>query len=111
MIHRQAGTCDFLLRGVLIALIVLGVFGLVNLRSSVIAKEYIIGDLQEKKSQAMKMAKAYNAEMASMMSMQNIYERGLDLELPDRSKLVYVKRNAGGGVTFATAYKSAEGIR
>ncbi|MDP2167220.1 MAG: hypothetical protein Q8J64_02680 [Thermodesulfovibrionales bacterium] len=81
-------------------LIVLGVFGLVWLRSNIVRVEYRIGMLEKEKTAALREKKALIAKRASALSVGEVQARGIqlaELSFPDRKKVFYVKRNTDGG--------------
>lgn len=78
---------------VALAAVVFCVFGLVWMRSSIIAIEYEISAIEGAKADAFKQKNVMEAKLASMLSIQQVGMRGMDLSFPDRQKLVYVKRD------------------
>lgn len=87
---------SFVLVPVLLLTLCAGFFGLVRLRSSFVSVEYRIGEFQMLKVSAQKEQKVLRAKLASLHSLGEIAQRGLALEFPDRQRVVYVKRDAGG---------------
>ncbi len=94
--HRRRGVVSYVLKPFLLLLVLVGVFGLVWLRSSIVTAEYAIGALEKRKAEAMKEAQALRAEMASLLSLKEVDERRLALAFPDRERVFYVKRDEGG---------------
>lgn len=79
-------------------LVVLGVFGLVWLRSSIRSVEYEIGALERELGGVQKGRKVLVAERASLFSIQKtgkIAGERIGLDFPDRAKVFYVKRDKG----------------
>ncbi len=81
---------------VLVVLLFASVFGLVWLRSQITSVEYRIGRMQGQKLEAMKEEKVLVARMASLLSLKQVEARNLELQFPDRQKVVYVRREKGG---------------
>lgn len=90
---------SYLIKPSLIVFILLGIFSLVWLRSSIIAVEYEIGTLDAEKAKAVRQKKALIAKRASALSMGEIGSRGMKLAgmgYPDRKRVVYVKKEVWG---------------
>jgi hypothetical protein len=86
-----------LLRPLLIALVLLGVFGLVYLRSNFMKLEYSLGELEKKKMQCLRDRKMLSAEKTSQLSFARLESSADDREgfiLPDRLKVVHVSKQA-----------------
>lgn len=81
---------------VLALVVVAGLFGLVWLRSQITSAEYRIGKLEAEKQESTRQEKVLYARMSSMLSIQQVSLRGLDLTFPDRTRVIYVKRDEGG---------------
>lgn len=77
-----------------IAAVVFCVFGLVWMRSSIIAIEYEISAIEGAKVEAFKQKNVMEARLASMLSIQQVGRKAVELSFPDRQRLVYVKRDA-----------------
>lgn len=97
---------SLLYKPLLIACLLLGLFGMIWLRSSIVAANYRIHDLEEKKMSAltdMKLLLANRAKLMSLASIESsrrgtsVKKRHADNEyiFPDRVKVVYVKRRKG----------------
>ena len=84
--------------------VLMGVFALVWLRAHTTSMEYRIGRMEVQKVQSMSAKKSLVAEMASILSIQEVSKRGLELEFPDRLRVIYVKRDAGG-VPYRTSLR------
>jgi hypothetical protein len=97
MYHRRTHVLVSLLKPVLVFLLLAGVFGLVWLRSSIISIEYAIGDMERQKAAAIVEAQLLSAELSALMSIREVDERKLALAFPDRQRVIYVKRDRGGG--------------
>ena len=95
-----------------VVLLLLGLFGLVWLRSSVTAVTYNIRDLEEKRTAEFKESKALLAERSKLMALSTIDysgQRQSDRKLvsgtyvfPDRIKVVNVTRTKGPEAYKAT---------
>jgi hypothetical protein len=83
-------------------LLLLSIFGLVWLRSSYVSVEYRIGAMETQKAEALKEKKALAAELAALLSLDEVEQRDISLVFPDRQKVIYVKRD-GGGVPYSAA--------
>jgi len=80
---------------VLGALIFMGIFGMVWLRSEIISTEYAIGRLESRMEEALKEKQQLEAMLSSAMSIQEVGQRGMGLNFPDRQKVFYVLREQG----------------
>lgn len=85
----------YFIKPLLFIMIFIGIFGLVWLRSGIIAIEYQIGMLEKEKTDALREKKLLIAERASMLSIKEVGERGMvtGLTFPDRKKVLYVKKD------------------
>jgi hypothetical protein len=82
----------------LIALLILGVFGLVYLRSSFLRLEYSLGDLEKKKMNYLKERKILLAEKTKLLSFAQLETSHDDSEgfsLPDRIKVIHLEKQIG----------------
>jgi hypothetical protein len=87
----------FLLRPLLITLLLVGVFGLVYLRSNFMTLEYSLGELEKKKMQCLRDRKMLFAEKTSQLSFARLESSADDREgfiLPDRLKVVHVTKGS-----------------
>lgn len=78
--------------------VILGIFGLVWLRSGIIRVEYELGSLERELGGVLRERKDLVAERASMFSVCKVADgaqQRLGLEFPDRSKVFYVTRDKG----------------
>lgn len=102
----NSGVLSLLYRPLLIACLLLGLFGLIWLRSRVVAVNYKIHNLEEKKLSALTDMKLLLADRAKLMSLAKIDaspkgtaadKRYADNEyvFPDRVKVVHVRRVKG----------------
>jgi hypothetical protein len=86
----------FLCKPLLIAFLIVGVFGLVYLRSSFVKLEYSLGDLEKKKMNCLKERKMLLAEKTKLLSYAKLEASPSDGEgfsLPDRRmKVVYLTK-------------------
>jgi len=80
---------------VLGAMVFMGIFGMVWLRSEIISSEYAIGKLERRMEEAIKEKQQLEAVLSSAMSIQEVGQRGLGLNFPDRQKVFYVLREEG----------------
>jgi hypothetical protein len=97
---------SLLYKPLLVALLLLGLFGLIWLRSSIVAVNYEIHNLEENKMGALTDMKLLLADRAKLMSLARIDTplRGTAANdqyadngyiFPDRIKVVHVKRSKG----------------
>jgi hypothetical protein len=80
---------------VMVTVLFASIFSLVWLRSQTTSIEYRIGQLEREKVEAIKEEKALYAQMSSVLSIQEVARRDMDLQFPDRQRVVYVKRDKG----------------
>ena len=91
-------TCSifsFVLKPFLILLLVIGVFGLVYLRSNFLTLEYNFGELEKKRMNCLKEQKMLLAEKTSLLSFAKMESsRGSTggFVLPDRMKVIHVSK-------------------
>ncbi len=108
MIRPKANTnmLSLLYKPLMVACLLLGLFGLIWLRSSIVAVNYEIHNLEEKKMGALTDMKLLLADRAKLMSLAKIdtslrstaaNDRYADngYIFPDRIKVVHVKRSKG----------------
>jgi hypothetical protein len=102
----NANMLSLLYKPLLVALLLLGLFGLIWLRSSIVAVNYEIHNLEENKMGALTDMKLLLADRAKLMSLARIDTplRGTAANdqyadngyiFPDRIKVVHVKRSKG----------------
>ena len=87
--------------------VILGIFGLVWLRSGITRVEYELGSLERELGGVLSEHKSLIAERSSLFSACRVAggaERELGLEFPDRSKVFYVKRDKGD-IPVEAAYR------
>jgi hypothetical protein len=85
---------SIILRPLLIALLIVGVFGLVYLRSSVMTLEYSLGDLEKTRRNYLRERKMLLAEKTSLLSFERVeasLSRSHGFVLPDRIRVIHVK--------------------
>ncbi len=84
-----------LISGILLFLGVLSLFGILWIRSNVIALEYRLSQLEEKKKNLIRQQRILLAEKASLTSIAR-FEKGdiINLYFPDRKKVVYITEKA-----------------
>jgi len=100
-----------------VVLLLLGLFGLIWLRSSVTSAAYNIRDLEEQRSDELKQMKTLLAERSKLMALSNIdtpnrphADRKLvsgTYVFPDRVKVVHVK-SSKGPETYRASYQVGE---
>ncbi len=78
---------------VLVLTLFAGIFGIVWTVSGITTLEYQIGELEDRKAQALKERKTMEAEFFSLRSIQHVRDKGLALSIPDRERVIYVKRD------------------
>lgn len=107
MIHT--GKDNLLFPGILklfiVVLLILGMFGIVYLRSGVMKIEYTIGELEKTKMNYLKERKMLIAEKTSLLSFEKIeasLNSNQDFILPDRIMVIHVEKQEG-----ASPYKTA----
>lgn len=100
--HRvQRGLAHYIIQPLLLVFLILGIFGIVWLRSNICSTEYNIGRLQKQKDAALKERKIIMAARAAALSIEEVEARGIQragLFFPNRKQVLYVKREATGGV-------------
>jgi hypothetical protein len=95
MRKTRTNLVTFLLKPFLIAMLLVGVFGLVYLRSNFMELEYSLGELEKKKMQCLRDRKMLFAEKTSQLSFARLESSANDQEgfiLPDRLKVVHISR-------------------
>jgi hypothetical protein len=91
-------TCSifsFVLKPFLILLLIVGVFGLVYLRSNFLTLEYSFGELEKKRMNCLKEQKMLLAEKTSLLSFAKLESsRGSTggFVLPDRVKVIHISK-------------------
>jgi hypothetical protein len=90
---RHYTILSFVVKPFLIGLIVIGVFGLVYLRSGFLKLEYSLSDLEQKKMHCLKERKMLLAERISLVSFAK-FEGNFDgregFVIPDRLKVIHM---------------------
>ncbi len=85
---------SIILRPLLIVLLLVGVFGLVYLRSSVMTLEYSLGDLEKTRRNYLREGKMLLAEKTSLLSFERVeasLSRSRGFVLPARIRVIHVK--------------------
>ncbi|OGW39575.1 MAG: hypothetical protein A2Y97_11930 [Nitrospirae bacterium RBG_13_39_12] len=99
MIHTNSGRIifTFVLKPLFIALLLIGVFCLVYLRSSVMTLEYKLSDLEKTKMDYLRDRKMLLAEKTSLLSLKKIASltETQGFILPDRIKVIHVREQRG----------------
>jgi hypothetical protein len=89
---------SFIFKPLLVALLLLGVFGLVYLRSSVMRLEYSLGDLEKTRMNYLRERKMLLAEKTSLLSFERLETslRGSQgFVFPDRIKVIHIRKQKG----------------
>ena len=92
-IHEGGRFVSMLTTFLLILTLLAGIFGIVWTVSGITTFEYQIGELENRRAQAIKERKTMEAELFSLRSIQHVREKGLALSMPDRERVIYVKRD------------------
>lgn len=93
MRHRKKSWVLAAIKPLSVFLLVLSVFTIVWLRSSVVSLEYSINTLEKKKIQLMKDTKLLAAEKSNLLSMERFEKVAANsFVIPDRIKVVHVKK-------------------
>jgi hypothetical protein len=99
---------------VIIAVIIMLVFSVVWIRSSVVSLEYQLSSLEIKKKELMRDAKMLGAQRTGLLTL-NRFERVASSEgglmFPDRMKVVYVKNQRERGALTASFVPNEAGRR
>ena len=96
---RRKGFISCISGPLVTVLILCGLFGIVWLRSKVVAVEYAMSELENNRTEKLREAKMLLAERASVLSMQKVEKvtiKSLGLRFPDRTKVLYVKERTSG---------------
>ena len=84
-----------LIKPLIIVVLLVGLFGIVSLRSSVLQLEYTIGSLEKEKMEQLRERKILLAEKTSLLSFEKI-EASLSgsqgFVLPDRVRVIHVEK-------------------
>ncbi|MEW6067062.1 MAG: hypothetical protein AB1610_02015 [Nitrospirota bacterium] len=86
----------FIFHSILIVSLLLGMFGMVYLRSGIVELEYHIGDLEKTKMDYLKERKMLLAEKTNLVSFERLeafLSRSKELSLPDRVKVAHLTKN------------------
>lgn len=97
-----------------IAVIVVLVFSVVWIRSSVVSLEYQLSSLEIKKKELMRDAKTLGAQRAGLLTLkrlENVASSEGGLMFPDRMKVVYVKNQRDRGAMTASFVPGDSGPR
>ncbi len=109
-IRRTGGW--FLLRLCLLLYLVICVFALIWLRTTIVNIEYELGELNTQKVALLreeKLLMANRASIYSTMKIEYIATERLGMNLPDRENIFYVKRTKGAEAHMASM-PASEGI-
>ena len=103
---------SFLYKPLCIAIMLLGLFGMVRLRSGVVSISYDLRNLEEKKMESLKEMKMLLADRSKVISLANIgssfqgrnngdYKRvSSEYVFPDRVKVIHIKKRNTGPETY-----------
>lgn len=82
-----------------IFLIILSIFGILWIRSNVIAVEYKLSQLEEKKKNLLREQKILLAQKSSLTSIARL-ERGevFSLHFPDRKRVIYITQDSNASM-------------
>ncbi len=92
-LHEGGRFVSVLTTFLLVLTLLAGVFAIVWTVSGITTLEYQIGELENRRAQALKERKILEAELFSLRSIQRVRDNGLALSMPDRERIVYVKRD------------------
>lgn len=97
MIHTGSSRnmISFICNALFITLLILGVFGLVYLRSSVMKLEYNLGDLEKAKMNYLRERKTLLAEKTGLLSLEKFDVspgETYGFVFPDRIRVIHVKK-------------------
>jgi hypothetical protein len=96
------------IKAVSLAVLVILVFSVVWLRSSVTAIEYKLSDLEKKKIEALREQKAMVAQKAGLMAINSVEKSdltGLGFTFPERKRVVHVK-GSGEEAPYRVSYNA-----
>ena len=86
---------SFVLKPLLISLLIVGIFGLIYLRSNFLKLEYSFGELEQKRMDCLKEQKMLLADKTSLLSFAKLESsRGstVGFVLPDRIKVIHISK-------------------
>lgn len=104
---RSGGILSLFLKPLLILLVIVAMFGLVRLRSAVVAVNYEIRNLEEKKAEGLKNMKLLLAERSKYASLENLAASfsesavntkggpGGENLFGNRIRVIHIRRGAG----------------
>jgi hypothetical protein len=116
---RKNGIFSLVFKPLCFVLLLVGLFGMVWLRSSVTSAAYTIRELEDKRSAELKQMKTLFAERSRLMALSNIeipgqgYSRGErklvsgTYVFPDRVKVIHVKKTKNPEV-YKTSFRAGE---
>ena len=106
------GVLSYLVKGFACLVVVIGVFGLIWLRSSIRSEEYAIGALEKEHWGVLRERKTLEAGRATLFSageIGSVTAEKLGMDFPDRTKVFYVTRDRGSVPYEASYSKRAQG--
>jgi len=95
MMYVRKSMGSYVIAPLSLVLLLCGVFGIVWLRSNLISMEYGISELEKARLDRLRETKMLMAEKSSLLSTQKLEKTAagnMGLVLPDRRKVVFVKR-------------------
>jgi hypothetical protein len=99
MMYVRKSMGSYVIAPLSLVLLLCGVFGIVWLRSNLISMEYGISELEKARLDRLRETKMLMAEKSSLLSTQKLEKTAagnMGLVLPDRRKVVFVKRKDVG---------------
>jgi hypothetical protein len=110
MRYKKSNLFSMLLKPFSIMLLIVGLFSVLWLRSNIVSLEYGLSNLDKKKITLMREKKMLMAERAHLLSIerfQKLASTGSGFIVPDRVRVVSVKRMKGGD-TYKVSLQRAE---
>jgi len=93
--RHSGGIFSFVLKPFLVLLLIVGIFGLVYLRSNFLTLEYSFGELEKKRMSCLKEQKMLLAEKTSLLSFAKLESSRTSaggFVLPDRIKVIHISK-------------------
>ena len=106
-VRNGSDVLSYLFKGLACLVVIIGFFGLIWLRSSVISVEYELGALQEEHWGVLRERMQLMADRAALFSDEEVGTVAvskLGMEFPDRTKVFYVKRDRGN-IPYEASYR------
>lgn len=108
---RHRSLLSYAVLPALISFLLIGVFGIVWLRSNFISTEYSISELEIKKMEGLREAKMLLAERSSLLAIKTVEKTAMSsvgLVFPDRKKVFYVDVRKTGPQKASLGAKEVE---